>query len=90
MAVPIMPGFDIFHPLRGLFDSDNAFSDYLMTLASMPLPDVVYRFPILKYQIGRRIADFHSMTSPAAVGSYLATLPGVNVLGAFMKGVSMP
>lgn len=90
MAVPAMPGFDLLNPLRGIFDSDNAFSDYLMTLASMPLSDVIYRIPMLKYQVNRRIADYKSALSPANVGAALASLPGVNVLSAFMRGVQMP
>lgn len=89
MAVPIMPGFDILNPLRGIFDSDNAFSDYLMSLASMPLGDTIYRFPMLKYQINRRLADYKSMMSPANIASQLASLPGINMLSAVMRGVSM-
>lgn len=86
MAIPAMPSFNVLNPLAGIFDSDNVFSDYLMTLASLPLPDVVYRFPMLKYQINKRIADYKLALSPANIGANLASLPGINMLGAFMRG----
>jgi hypothetical protein len=86
MAVPAMPSFNVLNPLAGIFDADNVFSDYLMTLASLPLPDVIYRFPMLKYQINKRIADYKAALSPANIGANLASLPGINLIGAFMRG----
>ena len=89
MAVPVMPSFDLLNPLRGIFDSDNAFSDYLMTLAAMPLADVVYKFPMLKYQINKRIADYKAALTPSNIGSNLASLPGMSLLSGVMRGVTM-
>jgi hypothetical protein len=85
VAMPILPGFSII-PGRGLFDPDNNFTDYMMTLSSMNLRDMNDRLPILKYQWARAKADFASYLSPAKIGQDLANLPGVNMLTAFMKG----
>jgi hypothetical protein len=86
IAMPINQGFDILNPLEGLFDGDNSFSDYLMTLSSMKLADTIYRVPMLKYQINRKVADMSTFFSTAHVASYIASIPSVNLLGAAMKG----
>ena len=86
LAVPIQEGFSIFNPLEGIFDGDNAFSDYLMTLASMKLADTIYRIPLLKYQINRKVADMSTYFSASHLASRLASIPGVELLGAAMKG----
>ena len=90
MSMPVMPGFSPLHPFRGIADPDNAFTDYMLTLAGVQLADVIYRFPILKYQINKRISDYKSMLSPSNIGQSLASLPGVNLLSAATRGVSMP
>jgi hypothetical protein len=86
VAMPINQGFDILNPLEGLFDSDNAFSDYLMTLSGMKLSDMIYRAPMLKYQINRKLADMSTFFSASHLASYVASIPGVELLGAAMRG----
>ena len=87
IAVPVQPGFSITSAIGSVFDSENAFSDYLMTLASLNLADVTYRVPLLKYQINRAAADISTFVSSSHIASWVATLPGVNLLSAVMKGV---
>jgi hypothetical protein len=41
---------------------------------------------MLKYQINKRIADYKAALSPANIGANLASLPGINLIGAFMRG----
>lgn len=89
VAMPINQGFDLLNPLNGLFDGDNAFSDYLMTLAGMRLTDTIYRAPLLKYQINRKVADMSTFFSASHIGSYMASLPGVELLGAAMRGTDL-
>ncbi len=86
VAMPIHAGFDILNPLEGLFDDANAFTDYLMTLSGMKLTDTIHRVPLLKYQINKKLADMNSYFSAAHIGSYLSSMPGVQLLGAAMKG----
>jgi hypothetical protein len=86
MAMPINQGFDLLNPTEGLFDGDNAFSDYLMTLSGMKLADTIYRIPLLKYQINRKVADMKTFFSASHVASYLSRVPGIELLGAAMKG----
>lgn len=89
MAMPVMPGFSPLHPFRGIADTDNSFTDYLLTIAGTQLADAIYRFPILRYQLNKRIEDYKSMLSAANMGQSIASLPGVNLLQAVMRGTSM-
>lgn len=85
VAMPILPGFSIV-PGVGLFDPDNTYTDYMMTLSSMNLRDMNDRMPILEYQWARAKADYRSYGSAAKVGQDLANLPGVSMLSALMRG----
>lgn len=86
LAMPIQPGFSVSSALGNLFDSDNPFTDYLMSLSAMKLSDTIYRVPMLKYQINRVAADLDSYFSASHFASYVASLPGVNMLSAIAKG----
>lgn len=88
VAMPVTQGFDPLNPLEGVFDSENAFTDYLMTLAGMKLSDTIYRVPMLKYQINKKLADVRSFFTMSHFASYAASLPGVEILGAAMKGTN--
>ena len=90
VAMPIQPGFSINATVEAMFDGDNSFSDYLMTLSSMKLADTIYRIPMLKYQINRAAADMSSFFSASHFASYIAGVPGVNLLSAAYRGVDMP
>lgn len=85
VAMPILPGFSI-NPANGLFDPDNTFTDYMMTLSSMNLRDMNDPMPILEYQWARAKANFNSYLSAAKIGQDIAKLPGINMLNAFMRG----
>lgn len=85
VAMPIIPGFSIV-PGLGLFDPDNTYTDYMMTLSSMNLRDMNDRMPILEYQWARAKADYKSYGSAAKIGQDLANLPGVSMLSALMRG----
>lgn len=86
VSLPIVPGFGIM-PAEGLFDGDNAFSDYLMALSSMKLSDTIHRIPMLKKQLARKAADLASFTSSSHFAAYTASLPGVGMLAGMMRGV---
>lgn len=86
MSMPILPGIGS-QLLSGLFDSENAFSDYLMALSGMKLGDTIYRMPMLKYQVRRKLADLNTITSASSIASWAASLPGVNQINSIMKGI---
>jgi hypothetical protein len=85
VAMPILPGFSIM-PGAGLFDPDNLYTDYLMTLSSMSLRDLNDRGVMLTYQAARAKANFASYTSSAKIAQDIASLPGVSMLSALMRG----
>ncbi len=86
IAMPIHPQFNVLNPLEGLFDDDNAFTDYLLVLAGTKIGDTQNRIPMLKYQINRKMADMNSFFSASHIGSYLASTLPAQLLGAAMKG----
>lgn len=85
MAMPIQPGFSLM-PAAGLFDGENAFTDYLMAISGMKLRDTVDRFPMLKNQGKRILANVERAFSASSIGMEIASLPGVNMLDAIMRG----
>jgi hypothetical protein len=85
VAMPIVPGFSI-NPFNGLFDPDNSFTDYMLTLSSMSLRDMNDALPILKYQWARAKANFNTYLSASKIGQDIAKLPGINMLSAIMRG----
>jgi len=87
VSMPIEQGFSILKPFEGIFDTDNAFTDYLMTLSSLSLRDAEQRFPVIKNQLAKKAADIGSFFSASHFGAVTANLPGVNLIGALMRGV---
>ncbi len=85
VAMPILPGFSL-NIAAGLFDPDNSYTDYMLTLSSVNLRDMTDRLPILEYQWARAKANFGTYLSASKIGQDLANLPGVSMLQAFMRG----
>lgn len=83
VAMPIQSGFNL---LQGIFDGENSFSDYLMALSAMSLPDSIYRIPMLKYQLKRKASEIASFTSASSIASYVSTLPPLELLRAISRG----
>lgn len=87
VAMPISPKFSLM-PLEGLFDSENAFSDYLMAMSGMSLGDTYYRLPMLKRQVKRIKANFNNYFSSAQMAMFAANLPGMNLVSALSRGTN--
>jgi len=85
VAMPILPGFSL-NVAQGLFDPDNIFTDYMLTLSSMNLRDLNDRLPVLQYQWANAKANFNSYLSASKIGQDIANLPGVHMLHALMRG----
>lgn len=50
---------------KGLFDDDNAYTDYLAVIGSLTLTDQIYPMRKLKLNLTRKLADFDSWLSPS-------------------------
>ncbi len=85
MSMPISQGFSLI-PKDGLFDDENAFSSYLMTLSSLSLRDSEQRWPILKNQVAKIMADAEQFFTASNFTQYAANLPGVNLLSSLFRG----
>ena len=86
LTMPISQGFSIFNPFEGLFDGENSFADYMMTLSSLSLRDSEQRLPILEKRIKHKVANIQQMFTPSSIGMKMANVPGVNLLGALFMG----
>lgn len=85
ITMPIQQGAAVM-PLEGIFDGENSFSDYLMTLAGLPVREVYDRFPILMRQINNKVASFDTYFSRSRLAMDMGTsLPGV-IAGIFAAG----
>jgi hypothetical protein len=83
LAMPIQPGFSL---VNGILDNENNWSDYLAALAGMPLKDVVYRLPMLKYQLARKRADIETFFSSAHIAQYVTSFAVMDLPSIFMRG----
>lgn len=62
--------------INGVFDDDNAFTDYLAVVAGMGLADQIYVTKKFKLNLTRTMADFRSWNSPSHFASITGdTLP---------------
>lgn len=86
VAMPIQPGFSLM-PAQGLFDAENAFTDYLMALSGMQLRDTVDRIPMFKYQVNNKLAELDTFFSSAHFAQYASSMTP-NALKMFMTGTT--
>jgi hypothetical protein len=86
ISMPIIQGFSFMNPLEGIFDNENAFSDYLMTLSSLSLRDSEQRWPILERQINQKIADIKTTFSASSIAMNFSNLLGGNAINSIFRG----
>lgn len=76
------------NPSPGLFDEDNAYSDYLAVLGGLTMADQVYAGNRLRLSMTRKLTHLSSMKSPARWGMLAAnTMPG-ELIRAFSRETS--
>jgi hypothetical protein len=76
------------NPSPGLFDEDNAYSDYLAVLGGLTLADQVYAGNRLRLSLTRKLTNLSSLKSPARWGMLAAnTMPG-ELIRAFSRETS--
>jgi hypothetical protein len=88
MAMPLMNGFSILNPLQGIFDDQTAFQDYVMASCAVPLSDMVYKIPMLRYRWNQKVDDFKTYFSASHLASMLATFPGMGIANAIFRGTN--
>lgn len=85
VAMPVFQGWSL-NPLKSMFDFENPFNDYMMTLAGMDLRQVNNRLDMLKYNIDRSVANIDSYFSAANWANMSANTPVGQVASIFMRG----
>ncbi len=68
MHMPINNGFSL-DPLKGLFDDDTVYSDYLNVLAAATLGQNVYPYTKFKLNLVNKFRSWQSMTSKARIAA---------------------
>jgi hypothetical protein len=83
ISMPIQPGFSLF---KGIFDSENNFTDYMMVLSGMKLKDVDSRWEIMKYQMAAKRAELSKLTTASYWASKMVNFPDAGLIRAIMRG----
>ena len=84
MHAPIGQGYTALAPLRGLFDDDNAFSDYLGALGNLSMADQTQTMRRLSIALTRQGVAFNSYWSK----SHYANAFGSSFVGRVLAAVS--
>lgn len=84
MHMPISNGFSL-DPLKGLFDDDTVYSDYLNVLASATLGQNIFPSNKFKLNLVNKFRSWQSMTSKGRIASWIHELPVVNMTDIFFK-----
>ena len=72
---------------KGMFDDDNAFTDYMAVLGGLSLTDQVYSWRRLKIAAAKRATDFDTWTSVANVANFMMGVPPARLLSGFAVGM---
>lgn len=90
MAAPITTqGFSPIDSLLSVFDDQNTFMDYMMTLSGMPLADTIYQYSMAKYRAQEAYNNLRSSFSASNMASQLVRfVPGVGIANAIFRGTN--
>ncbi len=72
MHAPIDVGFKPLNPLKGIFDEDNAFSDYMSVLGGASMADMIYPTRKLAIRWTQKKLNFSSYWSMSRVSNNIA------------------
>lgn len=88
MHAPIDVGFKPLNPLKGLFDEDNAFSDYMSVLGAASMADMIYPSRKLAVRWTQKKLNFSSYWSMSRISNNIANNRTVQSLGALVTPVA--
>lgn len=74
----------------GLFDEDNAYTDYLAVLGSLSMADQIYVSRRLQLNLTRQMVDFKKWTSPAFWGNWAGGTLAGQTISAFARVTDRP
>lgn len=88
MHAPIDVGFKPLNPLKGLFDEDNAFNDYMSVLGAASMADMIYPSRKLAVRWTQKKLNFSSYWSMSRISNNIANNRTVQSLGALVTPVA--
>ena len=84
MHMPLSSGFSL-NPLKGVFDEDNVYSDYLHVLANATLGQNIYPMRKLRENLRVKAMSARALTSPARWFGAIHDIPYIGMIDAFYK-----
>lgn len=87
VSIPIQQAISAL-PLSGIFDGDNAYTDYLMILSGTTLQDANDRLPILRRQIDTALSDLKMYKSAGLWAMDLGSMLPGKIMSALLSGTN--
>ena len=84
MHMPLSSGFSL-NPLKGVFDEDTVYSDYLHVLANATLGQNIYPMRKLRENLRVKAMSVRALTSPARWMGTIHDIPYIGMIDAFYK-----
>ena len=85
LHMPISANFSM-NPLKGVFDEETIFTDYMAILSGLGMEDQVYNWRRLTLNLARKSVAWDSYWNKARFGMFVRNLPVVNMLDVFYAG----
>lgn len=91
VSIPISQKFvqKLLNPLDGIFDDENAYSDYMAILSSQTLNQQIYSFNKFKLRLMQKIRSYENIASPAVMAAFVHEYTPVGMLDILFKGTQM-
>ena len=84
MHMPLSSGFSL-NPLKGVFDEDTVYSDYLHVLSNATLGQNIYPMRKLRENLNVKAMSIRALTSPARWMGTIHEIPYIGMIDAFYK-----
>ena len=84
MHMPLSSGFSL-NPLKGVFDEDTVYSDYLHVLSNATLGQNIYPMRKLRENLNVKAMSIRALTSPARWMGTIHDIPYIGMIDGFYK-----
>ena len=84
MHMPLSSGFSL-NPLKGVFDEDTVYSDYLHVLSNATLGQNIYPMRKLRENLNVKAMSVRALTSPARWMGAIHDIPYIGMIDGFYK-----
>ena len=85
LHMPISGNFSM-NPLKGVFDEETLYTDYMAILSGLGMEDHVYNYRRIMLNLTRKTVAWDSYWNKARFGLFVRNLPVVNMLDVFYSG----